>query len=282
LRHTIKEISKELNYKLDQIESTYESIIIIAEKGIDATKSALLKIRILVLENDFDTKESEIDFFKNIKPQVYSKLIYYVKLFNIESKRPRGSKKSQAKYLNNHIDRLQAFFNDNLEFYHYFRRGATTFDKQYFLRGQADIRLHSDAFHFFTDEQFSTSHDSTVATILAFDMLIVHLKKEIDKLNSNGMETINSPNPILSSKLFWTGSKTDLIELIYALHSSGTINSGTADIKQMASACEQIFNIDLGDFYRTFLEIRSRKINQTKFIDKLKESLIHRMEQSDE
>ena len=50
----------------------------------------------------------------------------------------------------------------------------------------------------------------------------------------------------------------------------------------MASACEQIFNIDLGDFYRTFLEIRSRKINQTKFIDKLKESLIHRMGQSDE
>ena len=252
------------------------------EQGIKITKDTLLTMRRIVLEENFKTNEEEIQFFKNLKPQVYSKLIYYVKLFNIESKRPRGSKKSQAKYLNNHIDRLQAFFNDNLEFYHYFRRGATTFDKQYFLRGQADIRLHSDAFHFFTDEQFSTSHDSTVATILAYDMLIVHLKKEIDKLeNNNGMETIMQPFQ-KQSKLFWTGNKTDLIELIYALHSSGVINSGTADIKEMASACEQIFNIDLGDYYRTFLEIRSRKINQTKFIDKLKESLIKRIEDIDE
>ena len=278
----IEEIFIHFDSNIEDLETNVEDVLLKAEKGIKITKDTLLAMRRYVLENNFITKEAEIFFFKNSKPQIYSKLIYYVKLFNIESKRPRGSKKSQAKYLNNHIDRLQAFFNDNLEFYHYFRRGATTFDKQYFLRGQADIRLHSDAFHFFTDEQFSTSHDSTVATILAFDMLIVHLKKETDKLNNNGMETINSPNPTVSSKLFWTGSKTDLIELIYALHSSGAINSGTADIKEMASACEQIFNIDLGDYYRTFLEIRSRKINQTKFIDKLKESLTKRIEDTDE
>lgn len=278
----IEEIFKHFDSNIEDLETNIEDVLHKAEEGIKITKDTLLLMRSFVLKNSFKTKEAEILFFKNSKPQIYGKLIYYLKLFNIESKRPRGSKKSQAKYLNNHIERLQAFFNDNLEFYHYFRRGATTFDKQYFLRGQADIRLHPDAFHFFTDEQFSTSHDSTVATILAFDMLIIHLKKEIDKLNNNGMETINSPNPILSSKLFWTGSKTDLIELIYALHSSGAINSGTADIKQMASACEHIFNIDLGDYYRTFLEIRSRKINQTKFIDKLKESLIKRIEETDE
>ena len=242
----------------------------------------LLKMREIVIEEDFKTIESEIHFFKNSKPQIYSKLIYYVKLFNIESKRPRGTKKSQVKYLNNHIDRLQTFFNDNLEFYHYYRRGATAFDKQYFLRGQADIRLHSDAFHFFTDVQFSTSHDATVATILAYDMLIVYLKTKIDKLeNSNSMETVFNPFQN-QSRLFWTANKTDLIELIYALHSSGAVNSGTADIKEMASACEQIFNIDLGNYYHTFVEIRSRKSNTTKFIDKLKESLAQRIDESDE
>lgn len=278
----IDKIFKHFDSSIENLETDVEDILLKAEEGIKIAKNALHSMRRYILNNDFKTKEAEILFFKNSKPKIYSKLIYYVKLFNIESKRPRGSKKSQAKYLNNHIDRLQAFFNDNLEFYHYYRRGATTFDKQYFLRGNADIRLHSDAFHFFTDEQFSTSHDSTVATILAYDMLIVHLKKETDKLNNNGMETLNSPNPTKSSKLFWTASKTDLIELIYALHSSGAINSGTADIKEMASACEQIFNIELGDYYRTFLEIRSRKINQTKFIDKLKDTLIKRIQDIDE
>jgi hypothetical protein len=96
------------------------------------------------------------------------------------------------------------------------------------------------------------------------------------------METTNSLNPILSSKLFWTGSKTDLIELIYALDSSGSINSGTADIKEVASVCEQIFNIDLGNYYHTFIEIRSRKSNSTKFINSLKASLLKRLKKSDE
>ena len=113
-------------------------------------------------------------------------------------------------------------------------------------------------------------------------MLIVHLKTEIDKLeNTNGMETdIYAFQK--QSKLFWTGSKTDLIELVYALHSSGIINSGTADIKEIASVCELIFNIDLGNYYHTIIEIRSRKSNVTKFIDKLKESLIKRFDESDE
>ena len=273
---------KELESKLEILESEIEDIIKIAEKGIKITKKTLLEIRNLVVKKEFKCKLNEIQFFKVYKPQVYSKAMYYVTLFNIESKRPRSSNKYQVKYFNKCIDRLQNYFNDNLEFYHYFRRGATFLDEEYFIRGKADIRLFPDSLSFFTDDKFSTSHDTTVATIMAYDMLIVYLKREIDKLeNNNSMETNfnafkNQP------KLFWTRNKTDLIELIYALHSSGAINAGTADIKEVASACEQMFNIDLGDYYRTFLEIRSRKINQTKFIDKLKDALENKMLESDE
>lgn len=278
-----EKILKKLDTNLERLESESNDILHTAEHGIKITKQILEQLRNLVVDQKFTKVSTEIDFFKNIKPLVFSKLIYFVKLFNIESRRPRSSNKSQSKYLNKHIDKLQNYFNENLEFYHYYRRKATTLDEQYFLRGKADIRLYPDTFHFFTDKQFSTSHDSSVATILAYDMLIIHLKKEIDKLeNNNGMETINSPNPIQSSKLFWTGSKTDLIELIYALQSSGSINSGTADIKEMASVCEQVFNIDLGNYYHTFIEIRSRKSNGTKFIDNLKQSLQKRIEESDE
>ncbi|WP_417882517.1 RteC domain-containing protein [Xanthomarina gelatinilytica] len=273
-----------MNDKIYTIESeaTATDVLQLSEKCIKLVKDTLETIRTIVLEEDFKNTQDEIYFFKNVKPQVYSKLIYYAKLFNIESKRPRGSSKPQKKYLDYQIVRLQDYFNDNLEFYQYFRRGGTSLDLQYFIRGKDDIRLHPDNFHFFTDDKFSTSHDSTVATIMAYDMLIVYLKQEIDKLeNIKGMETIIKSNQF-SSKLFWTASKTDLIELIYAIHSSGAINSGTADIKEMAIICEQIFNIDLSNYYHTFVEIRSRKTNNTKFIDKLKESLIQRIEESDE
>ncbi len=266
-----------LDHDLEFVETEIEEILLKAEQGIKMTTVALEQLRDTVIDQEFAEQTTEINFFKKIKPRIYSKLIYYVKLFNIESKRPRSSNKSQAKYLNHQIDKLQVYFNDNLEFYHYYRRGATSLDKQYFVRNNADIRLYPDTFHFFTDKQFSTSHDSTVATILAYDMLIVHLKKEIYRLENNGMDTIDSLNMVLPSKLFWTGSKTDLVELIYALLSSNVINSGASDIKELASIFEKIFNIDLGDYYRTFMEIRARKTNQTKLLDKLKEALIQKI-----
>lgn len=49
----------------------------------------------------------------------------------------------------------------------------------------------------------------------------------------------------------------------------------------MACACEDIFELKLGNVYRTFLEIRERKIDQTKFIDRLKATLLRRMEETD-
>lgn len=271
------DIISDLDKKLEALEIDNNDSLYKSEIGITYTETSIKRLQKLVIDNGFKTLKSEIHFFKHVKPLVFSKLIYYVKLINIESKRPRSRSKSQIRYLNNHIDKLQIYFNDNLEFYHYYRRGATFLDEQYFVRGKADLRLHPDSFHFFTDEQFSTCQDSTVATIMAYDMLIVYLQQEIAKLENN-TENVMPKSMYKQSKLFWTGSKTDLIELIYALHSSGVVNSGTADIKELASICEQIFNIELGNYYHTFIEIRSRKCNNTKFLDKLKESLIKRIE----
>lgn len=276
----LENISKKVANSIDILETEEEDVLVRAEKGIRLIKQTLKEIRNTVVGNEFESKQEEINFFKNIKPRIYSKLIYYVKLFNIESKRPRGSNRSQTKYLNCHIDKLQAYFNDNLDFYHYYRRGATTFDEQYFLRGKADIRLSPDTFHFFVDEQFSTSHDSTVATILAFDLLIVHLKQEIDKLENKGGYS-NEEKFFKKPKLTWTAHKIYLIELIYALHSTDVINNGTVDIKDIAYFVERVFKIDLGDYYRAFLEIRMRKNGRTKFLDTLKEELIKRMDETD-
>ena len=274
------DILKKLDNKLDILEIEEQDILLKAEKGIKLAKQTLKSVRSIVVDYEFETKLEEIHLFKCTKPKIYSKLIYYVKLFNIESKRPRGSNKSQVKYLNNYIEKLQTYFNDNLDFYHYYRREATVFDEQYFLRGKADIRLFPDSFHFFVDEEFATSHDSTVASILAYDLLIVHLKREIDKLENNGnyasLRLLQS-----KTKITWTAHKIYLIELIYALHSTDVINNGTVDIKDIAYFVEKTFKVDLGDYYRAFLEIRMRKNGRTKFLDILKKQLTKRMDDTD-
>ncbi|MBJ7880730.1 RteC domain-containing protein [Gelidibacter salicanalis] len=276
-----QELISEFESKLESLEFETDDILYRAEHSIAKTETCIKQLRNEVIEKGFGSKYEEISFFKHVKPQIFSRLIYYVRLFNIESKRPRSSSKFQIRYLNNHIDKLQVFFNDNLEFYHYYRRGATTLDEEYFIRGKSDLRLPTESYHFFIDEQFSTCQDTTVATIIAYDMLIVYLQQEIEKLQTS-TDTYNNAMKQSSSKLFWTGSKTELTELIYALHSSGAINSGTADIKELASLFEQMFNIGLGNYYHTFIEIRARKSNKTKFVDKLKDSLEMRFEDSDE
>ncbi len=271
----------EFESKLKTLEACHEHILLKAEKGIAHTEKSIKTLRIRVLEKGFFSKAEEILFFKHIKPQFFSKLIYYVKLYNIESKRPRSSTKFQIKYLNHQINKLQVYFNENLEFYYYYRRGATTLDEQYFIRGKSNLRTPTQSIHFFADHEFSTFQDTAVSTILAFDMLIDYLKQEIEKLENQ----VNSSESELlkqTPRVFWTGNKTELVELIYALQSSGNINSGTADIKVMARLFEQIFQVDLGNYYHKFTEIRARKASKTKFLDRLQDVLNQRFDQLDE
>lgn len=256
--NTYYKLIGELERNLTALEQKNKDILFVTEQGVSLCKETLEKLRVLVINNDFNGKANEIDFFKNIKPQVVSKLIYYVKRLNIESKSPKNGKKEQIKYLKRHIAKLQNYFNNNLEFYHYCKSHATYLDEQYFLIKNKGIRLNIEAFHFYTDHQFSTSHDSSVATIMAYTNLIEYLKSEINKLENNKMEITTNDTFHMESKLNWTGSKTDLVELIYALQSSGAINKGTADIKEVALVFQKTFNIDLGDYYRTYLEIRFR------------------------
>lgn len=51
-------------------------------------KDMLSSIKDQVLQFGFKNEQQEIDFFKNIKPQVLGKLIYYNKVFRLETTCP--------------------------------------------------------------------------------------------------------------------------------------------------------------------------------------------------
>ena len=152
----------------------------------------------------------------------------------------------------------------------------------YFLRGKEECRLLATDCSFSLDEEFSTSHDTSVAKIIAYDLLLSYYMKELDNLKKSNQEDNPVKRHFKSLNLGWTANKIDLIELIYALQASGAIKGGKAGIKDMAIACEQIFDIDLGNYYRKFLEIRGRKIEPTKFLDRMKLALLKRIEEADE
>ncbi|GGW35067.1 RteC domain-containing protein [Arenibacter certesii] len=252
------------------------------EQGISISRQYLQQLRVCVRESEFQDKQNEIIFFKKHKPYVYSRLKFYAKLYNFLINRPAGTIKSQQEFIDSEINKLQESNRRNIDFIKYYREDSELLDEFYFLRGNDKISLVSNTSHFYTDAEFSTSHDNAIAKIMAYDLLISHYVEELSYLRdlSNGVQ--NKLSTLSNGeRLGWTASKTDLIELIYALQASGAIKSGTAGIKEMVSACEDIFELKLGNVYRTFLEIRERKIDQTKFIDRLKATLLRRMEETD-
>ena len=50
-------------------------------------------------------------------------------------------------------------------------------------------------------------------------------------------------------------------------------NQGSVDIKTIASALEEFFNINLANLYKFFSEIKVRKGRRTEFMDELTHSV---------
>ena len=252
-----------------------KSIKIISRLEIDFNE-----LKSHISEYSFNNETEEIQFFKETKPQISSQLLYYNGICKFENSRPIGSDTVQKEFTLKQLDLLKDYFDKNIDFYRYYRAHRTDLDKHYFLRCQPDLEMYFDSFYFERDPKFSTGFDLKVATILANDMLSNYLNAELlkeDIPNAHQFDNTNSQKV----KAKWTGSKVALIELIYAFHSSKCINNGKSDLKKMTSFVENLFGIDLGDVYRTFIEIRGRKGSRVQCLDDLRKKLIARMDEVD-
>lgn len=268
------DILNKLETAINGLEVETENPLRRIEAIIPVVMQSLSELKEYVLKTGFSNEEEEIRFFKYQKPVIVAKLIYYNAVYKIEAKKPHGGKEIVEAYLNEELSMLKSFFDKNMGFYTYYRTDSNYLDQTYFVRGKHDIKLSLDTFYFETDHSFSTSHDYKVAKIIANDLIEGYLENQLFKTAVNDI-------PTSQTRLIWTGTKTALTELIYALHSQGVFNNGSVDIKPIATVFERAFNVDLGEFYHTYLEIKYRKINRTKFLDGLKESLIKRMDEQD-
>lgn len=94
-------------------------------------------------------------------------------------------------------------------------------------------------------------------------------------------EIKESLSQIPKVKFTWTGKKIELTELIYAWEKAGCFNHGNVSIKEIVAYIEIVFNIDLGDYYHAFLDMRIRAGSRTAFLDKLIKFLNERMDDVD-
>lgn len=274
-----KQTLAELQDQLQFINLETDDIIEKSLKSVEITAAVLKTLRKQFLKNKYYGSDAEIDFFKNIKPKFTSLIIYHNTILAIETNIPRGGKKITKEYINKELKKLKRFFNNNLEFYNYHRTSSSYLDSKYFVRNNYDVKLRLDSFYFVTDHQFSTTHDYKVANILANDLTEVYLETKLADLNNKNHKTKSQPEP--KRKITWTGTKVALVELIYAFQAKGVFNNGAAELQEIVTFFEEMLQIDLGQFRRTFLEIKERKTDRTKFLSALEQELEKRMNEND-
>lgn len=216
---------------------------------------------------NFPTEEEEIHYFKVLKPQLTSKIIYYKKRHEIDIKLPI-SQKAKYKYYDRQLEKNNQAISDFKSFSRYIRNESTHRDQEYFLRKNNNSDLNDQYQFAFLDEKTTTKMEFLLATLLAKEQIIFYLESKLDEIEQQ------CKNTKLISNLKWTGSKIEIIELIYAIHHQKVINNGNADIKELANGIEKLLNIEISPYlYRTYQDIKQRKTGHTKFLNSLSENL---------
>lgn len=130
---------------------------------------------------------------------------------------------------------------------------------------------------FLFDYQCFNELAKTESFINAYEQLTKYIDIEIDYLKYGEYRDKSA----IVSNAKWTESTASLVELLYALKYSGAINNGNIEIHELAQIFEKMFNIKLDDYYRVFLDIKGRKKSKTKFLDKLIQDLLRKIDDAD-
>lgn len=277
MKEDFDKLLSEIDVEIAKIDLYGNDIIETSLSIVRHLQSIITGLRNELQTYTFPTQEDEIRFFKVQKPELLGRLLYFLKICRIEMQCPNGSNEVIRKHLIAELDNLTYFFNRNLDFYQYYRSHSTMYDKYYFVRGKADIRLCADSAQFDKDPNFSTGYDYTVAKILANEMLRIYLNQRLQLLEKKQL-TNDIKISLSDFKLKWTGTKSEAIEWGYGLFAAKTLNYGNATIKEVMAFVETAFDIELGDYYRTYLSLKNRKKDRTAFFTFIMEQLQKRMD----
>ena len=280
MKEKICDILSEIDLEIDEIDLYGYDIIETSLSMVHRLQTVLSDLRTKIQTYVFPTKEDEILFFKVQKPEILGRLLFFYKIYRIETQCPNGSDEVIKGYISRELDNLTYFFNRNLDFYQYYRSHSILYDEYYFVRGKSDSRLCTDSAQFDKDPNFSTGYDYKVAKIIANEMLRIYLNKRLVKLETN-TQVEDNLQKCLKYPFRFTGKKVFLIELGYSLVSSGDINNGNVEIKEMMNFLGTVFQVELGDYYAAYIAMKERKKDRTAYLSRLQESLVKRMDEDD-
>ena len=273
MKYSLDKILLEIHNKEDKILSQSKRLIDEAYEMTLYLQDLLGSVKKYLIEEGFKNDEEEIHFFRCIKPQILGKLIYYNKIYRIETTCPVSNGKMYYSYFSGQLANLKREYIEHLcssDFYRYYRSGRTDRDDTYFKRGNINYHDGLNSIVFEIDPEFSTFFDYKTARIISNELLYAYL---LTKINPDESPDVILQKPESSKDIFWTDSKNAIIELIYALYASGVISHGKIGIRKISLMFQILFRIPLGDLHHAFHRMKTRSGSRTSFLDQLKFSL---------
>ncbi|WP_430611749.1 RteC domain-containing protein [Flavobacterium sp. JP2137] len=273
MKYSLQNIILEIHNKEDKILSQSKRLIDEAYEMTLYLQDLLFSVKTFITEEGFKNDAEEIHFFRTIKPQILGKLIYYNKIYRIETSCPVSNGKMYYSYFSTQLANLKREYSEhvcNSDFYRYYRSGRTDRDHTYFKRGNINYLDGLNSIVFEIDSSFSTFYDYKVSRIISNELLYTYL---LTKINPDETPDAILQNSESTKDVFWTDSKNALIELVYALYASGAISNGKIGIRKISLIFQILFRIPLGDLHHAFHRMKTRTGSRTAFLDQLKSSL---------
>ena len=267
----------EFEREYEVIKNAADDVLTVSLEIMHYIEKKLKEIYKWLKKHIFLSVQEEIYFFKELKPRMVSKLLFYKELLKLEASLP-PSKKNKKKHYEQLLTTIHQYVKANKEFYEYYRSRSSHKDEDHFVRQSYKDIIKYDCYLINYDSKLSTSHDYNVAIIMANDLFVIHLENKLDELN--GKRKSNSTK--IDRKFNWTGTKVDMTELVYAFQATGCINNGNFDLKELAVFLGTMLNVEIdSNLYGNYSDIKSRKVSKTRFINTMSDKLIERMDNED-
>lgn len=267
----------EFEREYEVLKNASDDVLTVSLEILHYIEMKLKEIYKWLKKHIFLSVQEEIYFFKELKPRMVSKLLFYKELLKLEASLP-PSKKNKRKHYEELLSTIHQYVKANKEFYEYYRSRTSFRDEDLFVRHCYKDIIRYDCCLINFDSKLSTSHDFNVATIIANDMLTNHLETKLDELDGKNV----SKNVPVERKFNWTGTKVDLTEMVYGFQATGSINNGNFDLKELAVFLGTMFNVEIdSNLYGHYSDIKSRKVPKTRFINTMSEKLIEKMDDED-
>lgn len=172
------------------------------------------ELKAYALARPFSGDEEEIRYFKYYKPALTGRLLYYYRVYQIESGCP-GCLRVAETYYHRAMERAERMMERYLPFYQYYHSGATYRDDYYFLRAKGELSPESGSFVLDEEAEFSTGYDILAARLISVEMLLVYLSRRIERAaRGDGTEAVPG------KEHRWTDTKIAAIQLVYGIHAA--------------------------------------------------------------